>query len=259
MRKTVIITLVLSVCCGVVYGQTPSESIKFEETVYNFGTIEEKNGKVSHTFVFQNKGKAPVAINDIYSACGCIGKVHSKEPVKPGAKGKVTVTFDPAYKSGFFSKEVVVHSNNGQNYNRIWVEGSIIPAEHPVEEDYPYNLGDGLHLRLKVMAFGYVKPGETRQMELHYANAANKEMILSFAVKDNKTGLTFINPGKIAAKARGVIKFSYTRPSVSRGDVVFTLYPYVNRKKLADTVEIKILGEAMPGQRQNSKAKAPFF
>ena len=93
------------------------------------------------------KTKLPFC-NDVHSACGCIGKVVNNGTVKPGEKGKVVITFDPSYKSGFFSKEIVVLSNNGQSYNRIWVEGKIEPAEHPVEDDYPYNFGDGLFLRL---------------------------------------------------------------------------------------------------------------
>jgi len=255
MRKTIVVLSALLILISGLNSQVPSTVIKFEERVYNFGTILEKNGKVSHTFVFQNNGKEPVVINDIYSTCGCIGKAHSKEPVKPGTKGKITVTFDPYYKSGFFSKEIVVYSNNTQNYNRIWVEGNITPTEHPIEDDYPYNFGSGLYLRLKVMAFGYAKPGETKQMELHYANATNKEMTLNFVVKDNKQGLKFSSPGKIGPKAKGVVNFSYTMQVAGHNDVVFIVYPYVNNKKLADNLEVKILSQVSPGQKENSKQR----
>jgi len=166
MMKRIVITL--SIIAGFSYvlgAQNLSTDITFDERVHNFGTILEKNGKVSHTFVFKNSGKKAVVINEVNSGCGCIGKVLSKDPVKAGEKGKLTITFDPGYKSGFFSKEIVVYSNNGQDFNRIWVEGIITPAEHPIEDDYPYNFGSGLYLRLKVMAFGYLKPGETKEME----------------------------------------------------------------------------------------------
>ena len=99
------------------------------------------------------------------------------------------------------------------------------------------------------MAFGYLKPGETKQMELHYANNTNKKMMLSFVVKDNQQGLKFTNPGKIAAKAKGVVIFSYTMPSSAANDVSFTLYPYINKKKLKETVDVKILN----GNKLNKK------
>lgn len=229
--------------------QTLSSIIKFEERIHNFGTILEKNGKVSHSFIFYNSGKTPVVINDIYSGCGCIGRVLSKAPVKPGGKGTITITFNPDYKSGFFSNEIVVYSNNGKNYNRIWVEGIIKPRERPIEDDYPYNFGNGLYLRLKVMAFGYLKPGEAKQMELHYANSTDKEMTLNFVVEGMNGGLKFTNPGKIGAKARGVISFSYLMPVLNNNDVVFSVHPYVNNKKLYETLVVKVLNDVKLRQK----------
>lgn len=241
MKAAVIFFLVVMCAVNLLQGQTLSESIQFGERVYNFGTIEEKNGKVSHTFVFQNKGTTPVTIDNIHSACGCISKVMDKVPVKPGEKGKVTITFDPAYKSGYFSKEIVVLSHNNQQYNRIWVEGVINAMEHPVEEDYPYNFGNGLHLRLKVMAFGYMKPAETRVMELHYANDSEQEMTLEFAETGKYPGLKMTNPGKIGPKARGVIQVSYTMPANTGNEMLLQLHPLVNSKKLAETLDIRVL------------------
>lgn len=237
----IILLLVTTVFTGQVWSQNLSSAILFEERVHNFGTIDEKNGKVTHTFYFQNKGKSSIVIDDISSSCGCIGRVISKDSVKPGKKGKVLITFNPEYKSGFFSKEILVFSNNRKEFNRIWVEGTINPAEHPVEEDYPYSFGNGLHLRLKVMAFGYLKPGETRQMQLHYANATDKEMTLNFMVDGNKAGLKFTNPGKIKPKERGVMTVSYTMPYLADKNTLFRLLPYVNNKKLTETLDVKIL------------------
>jgi hypothetical protein len=221
--------------------QTPSEIIAFEERVHNFGKIQEEKGKVSHTFIFENKGKTPVEIEEVNSSCGCIGKLTTKGPVKPGAKGKVTITFDPSYKSGFFSKEIVVLSNKGQHYNRIWVEGVIDPMEHPIEDDYPYNFGSGLYMRLKVMALGYMKPGETKEIELHYANSTGKEMILQFKPGSDVTGLKFTGPGKLQPNERKVIKFSYTMPSSGNKDVLLKLFVYVNNKKQKETLDLRAL------------------
>lgn len=226
-----------------IQAQTPSETIVFKERVYNFGTIKEEKGKVSHTFEFENKGKSAVTITDINSGCGCIGNVVAKKTVAAGAKGQVTVTFDPSYKDGFFSKEIVVMSNNNQQYNRIWVEGNIVPSEKPIENDYPYNYGDGLYLRLEVMAFGYVKGGTTKKMDLHFANNTDKEMLLSFVVEDNKGNLVHKNPGKIGAKAKGITNFSFSMPYLINDDINFKVYPYVNGKKLAKPLQVRVLSE----------------
>lgn len=243
MKRHIFLLLSGLFATAIMYGQALSESIAFEQRVHSFGTIKEANGKVSYTFVFKNNGKSPVTISSINSGCGCIGNAVSKKPVPAGGKGQVTVTFNPEYKSGFFSKEIVVMSNNDQEFNRIWVEGTIIPSEKPIEHDYPYNYGSGLYLRLEVMAFGYVKAGTAKQMELHYANATDKEMTLGFVVADNKGNLVFKNPGKIGAKARGVTTFSFTMPYLGNEDVTYKVYPYVNNKKLDKPVAVKILNE----------------
>ena len=253
MKRCIVILLNIFFLINPLCSQTLSSDITFEERVHSFGTILEKNGKVSHKFIFHNNGKTPVVVNEIYSGCGCIGKVLSKAPIKPGGKGEVTIIFNPQYKSGFFSKEVLVYSNEGQNYNRIWVEGTIKPAEHPIEDDYPYNFGEGLYLRLKVMAFGYLKPGETQQMELNYANNTNKAMTLKFVMDGKNDGLKYTDPGKIAPKARGVMIFSYTMPLSNKDDVIFYLHPYINSKKVTEALEIKILDENKRIQKLKQK------
>jgi len=239
--KAYLISLLLLPLTNILPAQTPSPTIVFDQKIHNFGTIRESNGKVSHTFIFKNTGKAPVTIDEVHTGCGCIGNVITQGPIQPGAKGKVTITFDPAYKSGFFSKEIVVLSNNRQHYNRIWIEGTIQPAEHAIEDDYPYNFANGLYLRLKVMAFGYVRPGETKHMELHYANNTNKEMDLRFVAVNHPPGLIFTNPGKIPAKGRGVMKVAFTMPLTNAEEVLIKLHPYVNNIQLTETVDIRVL------------------
>lgn len=243
MKQFILLLLQGLIITTVAMAQTLAETIVFEQRVHSFGTIKEADGKVSYTFVFKNNGKTPVTISSINSGCGCIGNAVSKKPVPAGGKGQVTVTFNPEYKSGFFSKEIVVMSNNDKAFNRVWVEGTIIPSEKPIEHAYPYNFGSGLYLRLEVMAFGYVKAGTTKQMELHYANATDKEMILGFVVEDNKGNLVFKSPGKIGAKAKGITSFSFTMPYLGNEDVTYKVYPYVNNKKLAKPVTVKVLNE----------------
>jgi hypothetical protein len=88
-------------------------------------------------------------------------------------------------------------------------------------------------------------------MELHYANDTNKEMLLSFILRGNKGGLKFSNPGKIGANAKGVINFIYTMSESENDEVVFNLEPYVNNKKLTETLQIKILNEKKRKQKNN--------
>ena len=46
-------------------------AITFAETTYNFGTIAETKGVVSHQFEFTNTGDKPLVIVDATAECGC--------------------------------------------------------------------------------------------------------------------------------------------------------------------------------------------
>ena len=75
--------------------------LRFDTTTWNFGNIQEVEGKVSHTFHFTNIHTSPVVIEEVISTCGCAIPVYSKQPVKPGHTGTITVTFDPKGRTTF--------------------------------------------------------------------------------------------------------------------------------------------------------------
>jgi hypothetical protein len=215
----------------------------FEERVYNFGTINEKDGKVSHTFYFRNTSKKPVTVTDVNTGCSCVGNVLRKGAVKPGERTALMITFDPSYKSGFVSKEIFIFSEGGKQFNHVWVEGNIVAGERAIENDYPYNFGNDLHLRYKVMALGYVQPGQSKKMELPFANAGNKPMTLTFSPRSNKEALKFTNPGKVGPNGRGTVVFTYTMPFQQQGDVLINLDVYVNGTKLPEPLVVRVLRE----------------
>ncbi len=101
--------------------------IKFDKTAYNFGTIAERGGKVSHTFEFTNTGDANLVIVDATADCGCTVPEYPAQPIAPGKKGKIKVTFDPIYRPGSFTKVVTVRSNAKQKKARVKITGTVNP------------------------------------------------------------------------------------------------------------------------------------
>lgn len=232
--------------------QSPSESLEFEERVFNFGTIAEANGKLTHQFRFRNKGKTAVKITTINTGCGCLVQQSPQKAISPGATSEITITFDPAYKSGFFSKEIVVLSEDGTRYNRIWVEGNIRAGKRPVEDEYPYSFGAGLHLRFKVLAFGYVTGGATKKMVLPVANESGKTMELKFEATTATPGLSWQQSAPIGADGRTEVVFSVRMPEFSNQDLNYTLFPVVNGKRLKEPVIIRVLNEANAGKHNQT-------
>ena len=101
-------------------------SIKFMESVYDFGNVLVKEGKVSHEFTFTNSGDGNLYIKSARADCGCTRPEYSDEPVAPGKNGKVKVTFVPNGK-GHFSKKVTIRTNGKPGKTTLLIKGTVVP------------------------------------------------------------------------------------------------------------------------------------
>ncbi len=103
--------------------------INFTQTVHDFGTIKEKGGPVRWEFEFTNTGNAPLAIISASASCGCTRPTFPKEPIKPGKKGKIKVTFLPDGRPGEFTKSIKLKTNaKGQKKVTLKIKGVVTPA-----------------------------------------------------------------------------------------------------------------------------------
>ncbi len=221
-----------------------SKAIKFDERIYSFGTIEEADGPVSHTFRFTNTGDKPLSILYARSGCVCISTDIPRTPVAPGESANITVTYNPLYRPGDFSKEIVV-MNSDKEYSRVWVKGTVNPMQHSVSENFPYEYGDGLWMNLGVMSFGRMKPGEHKSVRLRMANDSDFVMRLSFETEnaDLPDGVTLIIPAshilQPGADASMNISVDFPNQGIAR-ECIVKVYPVVNGHRLATPLEVKL-------------------
>jgi hypothetical protein len=99
--------------------------MKFAEAEFDFGDIQ-PNTKVRHTFTFTNTGKSALLIEDATASCGCTTPSWTKEPVAPGAEGKMEVQFDSQGKQGIISKQVAVRANTQPSITTIVIKGIVL-------------------------------------------------------------------------------------------------------------------------------------
>lgn len=86
--------------------------VKFAKTHHDFGSIRSSRGPVKAVYEFTNTGDEPLVIVSVTNGgCGCTKPTFTMEPVRPGGKGHVTITFDPTGRAGEFSREVKVKTN----------------------------------------------------------------------------------------------------------------------------------------------------
>lgn len=100
----------------------------FEEEIFDFGKIVQGE-KVTHAFVFKNTGKKNLIVSNASGSCGCTVPEWPKEPVQPGASGKINVVFNSEGKSGMQEKTVTIVTNCEPATRVIRIKAEIIVAE----------------------------------------------------------------------------------------------------------------------------------
>lgn len=128
MKRHTLFSLLLLSASYIVQAQ----EITFSEAKYNFGTIHEKNGKVSHDFRFKNTGDQPLTVKNVITGCGCTSTEWSKEAYKPGEEGIIRMTYHPEgriEKDFFLIAEV--YTNIKGNAINLEIQGIVERVVHP--------------------------------------------------------------------------------------------------------------------------------
>ena len=131
--KKILFTLSVVVACFGLYAQDASDGgpqMKFETPVIDYGTIEHK-ADGQREFVFTNTGAAPLIISNARGSCGCTVPTFPKEPIPPGATGKIGVKYDTK-RVGKFTKTITLTTNTLQKNKILTIKGEVLkPAEAP--------------------------------------------------------------------------------------------------------------------------------
>lgn len=123
MKKVLSITLMLFACLTYAAAQQQAE-IKFDKVSIDLGTFSESNPVQEAVFTFTNVGQAPLIINQAVASCGCAVPSYTKEPIKPGQKGQIKVTYNGKGKfPGHFKKSITVRTNGVPEMTRLYIEG----------------------------------------------------------------------------------------------------------------------------------------
>lgn len=104
----------------------PTTSIEFEESTFDFGTID-AGEKVSHVYKFKNTGNEPLVIKDAKGSCGCTVPKWPKEPVAPGDSGEILVEYNSKGKKGKETKRVTLTANTTPAQTFLTITGEVTP------------------------------------------------------------------------------------------------------------------------------------
>jgi hypothetical protein len=129
MKKSFVVMITLFLASLSIQAQekpaTPQDSIVFESTTHDYGTIVQ-GGDGNCEFKFTNKGKAPIVLNNVQASCGCTTPEWTRTPVNPGEKGSIKVTYN-TNNLGAFNKSITVSSNAINSPVVLSIKGLVNP------------------------------------------------------------------------------------------------------------------------------------
>lgn len=188
---------------------TAYSPLSFNGSEHDFGTIREEAGPVVHTFEFTNTGQNPIAIDRVNTSCGCTTPDFPRQPIAPGAKGRVVIEFAPMGYPGAIEKTVTVVSGGGMYVNKLAITGYVTPRPRSVEEEFPYDIGGGVRMDKTFAALGTLPQGHAAAATINMINTSDRMVDISLQPFEASGVLEIRAPEQLAAGQRGVITLTY--------------------------------------------------
>jgi hypothetical protein len=219
--KRIFNTSLILVLAGsfIAFAQQKNPTASFETESHDFGKINEADGPATFQFNFTNTGSEPLIISDVKASCGCTKPKWSKEPVVPGGKGFITVSFNPSGRPGHFDKIITVTSNTEPPTQQLKISGEVIPKVpvevkpkvQTIEDQYPNKI-EGLRLKSNQIAMNTINPGKKATQTLDVYNSTDQPMKVSFYEVPKHIEIK-ITPDSIQPKGKATIEVTYDASS----------------------------------------------
>jgi hypothetical protein len=186
-----------------------SKPLQFREEIFDFGSINEQAGPVTHEFSFVNNSSRPIKIVTVQASCGCTTPDWSKDPVEPGKSGFIQASFNPTGRPGYFNKSLTVTTDFDSNPLILQIKGQVA-VEGEVEK-MQFQASNG-NLKLKSGSFNmgkvFIKDDFTIR-DFQVMNGGTKPLTFSGKYLGPAYIKIDVQPKTLQPGEKGNIKVSY--------------------------------------------------
>lgn len=236
--------------------------ISFDIKEHDFGKVNEEDGKITYVFDFVNRGNSPLVVNKVQASCGCTTPTWTKEPVEPGKKGSVTVTYNPAGRPGSFTKNITVYSNASEEQLVLVIKGEVIPKPSAENNPYPMNIGE-LVAKVKVIQMNNVEKGKIQSRTLDIKNPTKADIKPTFENLPLYLTVAF-TPAILKPNDEGKITFTFNSKNCTQwGPVSDDMYLILNgQKKYSEEFKLTVVSNIIEDFSKltlDQKRKAPIL
>ena len=179
--KSKFILLIISALVGINYIYAQESQISFSETIFDFGTIGDKDGKFAHDFIISNNSKEPLVITRVVASCGCTSPSWTKEPIEPGKSGKITVEYNPIGNQGQITKSIRVTTNLQPENTTLFIKANVIKGNLDPTIGFPIPMGNLLFKKTPELDFGQIDKKENKTIVLEVYNNSPENFTNTFS------------------------------------------------------------------------------
>lgn len=220
-----ILAIMLS-CLGLSAQEKLENGVEIDRTVHNFGDIILDSGPVSCTFTLQNNSDKPVVIYNVTTTCGCTDVEWTKEPVRPGKSGKISVTYSNDEGPYPFDKSLTVYMSDLKKPFILKLRGVSLEKAKPLEELYPVQYGS-FATREDMIKCGNLEQGKQKSEAVMVANTSSYPINISFTEVSKNLSIS-VSPNPIPPGSTAEMSFTVTADRELWGKNIYTATPLVN-------------------------------
>lgn len=205
-----------------------SDDIEMDKTIHDFGDIISGSGPVSCTYMVKNIGSKPIVIYNVATSCGCTDVKWTKEPIRPGESGKISVTYSNDEGPYPFDKSLTSYFSNIKKPVILKLRGNAIQKKVPLNELYPVRFGT-LGLRENSLKCGNLEQGGQKSEQVMVANLSDRSIKVGF--KDLSPHLSVnVSPNPIPAKSTAQMSFTVSASRDLWGKQWYEATPVIDGK-----------------------------
>lgn len=192
--------------------QVKDSKAHFDAYEFDFGSILEKDGPVSHVFTFINGSSETVSISRAIPSCSCITAALPKGTIAPGKTAQVEVFFSPGGASGSVFRTIDIVGERGRGLGTLSVKAHVTPSDLSIQGRYPASLSEMIYVSRTKVPFGYMSHGDSASKVIYLANASDRTVSLSISVLGS--GYASVEyPETLAPKDEVPVLITYSMPS----------------------------------------------
>lgn len=231
--------------------------IEFENLSHNFGTIGENDGRATHVFTFKNTGTTPLILTNVKAGCGCTTPEWDRQPVAPGASGKITVSFDPRNRPGSFVKSITVNSNAEPSVLSLTIRGNVSSKPADPFAAYTFPIGT-VKATTNNLNLGGISNTQTLEKNIEIVNTGDQPAAITI-VPSGKHLTAAVTPATLTKGQKGNIQIKYNASLKNDwGFVNDKLDITVNNKEKGTIVVAATIHEDFSKYQPDNFANAPI-